>query len=151
MAKDVASKDNALSAQLVELISHVEKSVRIASCQAIMTICITTAGKLAAFEHNICEKLLTLIDEALAVSIDMDDCVDAENDSLRLNAIRAVQVISEVPSARLIFNQKENVRKIDDGPENRNHLKIYCNTYDDFWRICNFCLLPINADQEPKF
>lgn len=111
-AKTAASKDNEIIQELVKLISDSNKSVRTVSCQAIMTICITTAGKLSAFEHGVCENLLALIDEAIECSNEIDDCVDAENDSLRPNSIRAVQVLAEVPSARMLFNKKANVDKI---------------------------------------
>lgn len=119
VAKMAASKDQDLLPELVKLISDPNKDVRIASCQAVMTICITTAGKLSAFEHGVCEKLLVLIDECLECSQEIGDCVNAQNDSLRLNCIRAVQVMSEVPSARMLFNKKGNVGKIMDLESNK--------------------------------
>ena len=77
-----------------------------------MTICISTSGKLLAFDNGVCEKLLKLIDEAIEVSENIDEATKEENDSLRLNTIRAVQVIAEVPSARTLFSQHQNVGKI---------------------------------------
>merc|ERR1711881_659094 len=46
LAKDQASRDNNVIQQLTYLLNDKEKSVRVASCKALMTICITTAGKL---------------------------------------------------------------------------------------------------------
>ena len=112
VAKTAASKSKEIIPELVKLISDPNKDVRIAACQAIMTICITTTGKLTAFEEGVCEKLLALIDECLDCSREIGDCTDAQNDSLRLNCIRAVEVLAEVPSARMLFNKKDNVSKI---------------------------------------
>ena len=60
----------------------------VAACQALMTICITTEGKLKAAGNGAVENIVALIDEALEVSTDEElDKADAPteilNDSLQ--------------------------------------------------------------------
>lgn len=108
VAKNVASLSDTIIPALCKLLRHNSKQLRVAACQALMTICITTEGKLKAASNAAVENIVALIDEALEVSTpEQLDTTDAPseilNDSLRLNAIRAAEVISEVPSARTQF------------------------------------------------
>lgn len=108
VAKNVASLNDTIIPTLCRSLQHSSKQVRVAACQALMTICITTEGKLKAAENDAVENIVCLIDEALEVSTpEQLDAADAPteilNDSLRLNAIRAAEVIAEVPTARSQF------------------------------------------------
>lgn len=116
-AKTTASTDSHIIQCLCGLLKHADKCVRIAACQALMTICITTAGKLSAVQYDVVPSIVALIDEALTASTPeqigtatADE--EALNDSLRLYAIRAAQVISEVPEAR--HSLCKDVKKIED-------------------------------------
>jgi len=112
VAKSAASQDEALLERLVKYISCSHPVLQAASSMALMTICITTAGKVTAVKYDICNRLDHLLDQILKVSVSRDDCHLLEYDSLRLNAVRLVQVVSEVPEARKFFRRKEQVEKI---------------------------------------
>jgi len=121
VAKTTASTHADIIPCLCSLLQNSCKCVRVAACQAIMTICITTEGKLAAVQNDIVPSIVALIDEALEASTPeqigkASPEADALNDSLRLYVIRAAQVIAEVPEAR--HKLCKDVQKIRDLAEN---------------------------------
>merc|ERR1712178_319867 len=67
-AKNVASLSEKIIPTLCKLLKSADKQVRVAACQALMTICITTEGKLKAAGNGAVENIVALIDEALEVS-----------------------------------------------------------------------------------
>lgn len=89
VAKETASQNNDLIQTLVNHLSDDDKTVRVTACQALMSICITTKGKLTAVSMGVVEKLISLLDESIACSVPeklsrVEEFEASLNDSLRL-------------------------------------------------------------------